>query len=62
MFRLSVSAIAFNQTLVFENNGAAQQINGRESETATLLSKLSLNPKLRVIGFAPRQLRRSTSL
>jgi len=30
MFRLSVSAIAFNQTLVFENNGTAQQINGRE--------------------------------
>ncbi len=37
MFRLSVSANVFYQTLVFENNGAAQQINGREGETATCL-------------------------
>ncbi len=56
MFRLSVSAIAFYQTLVFENNGAAQQINGREGETATFLWQFFFNSELRVGGFAPRHL------
>ncbi len=58
MFRLSVSAIAFNQTLVFENNGAAQQINGREGETATFIWRCPSNFSLRVFGFAPRQFNR----
>ncbi len=39
----------------------AQQIIGREGETATFLSRCPLNFELRVIGFAPRQLRRSVS-
>jgi transposase-like protein len=34
---------------------AAQQVIGREGETATFLSRCLLNSKLRVGGFAPRQ-------
>jgi len=34
----------------------AQQFNGREGETATLLSTGLLNPELRGGGFAPRQI------
>jgi len=41
-----------------ENNGDAQQFNGREGETATLLSRCPLNFSLRVAGFAPRHLSR----
>ncbi len=41
-----------------ENNGATQQINGREGETATLYERRSLNSKLYGGGFAPRQLNR----
>ena len=37
---------------------SAQQIIGREGETATLYERRSLNLKLRVFGFAPRQLNR----
>ncbi len=59
MLRLSVSAIAFYQTQAFEINGAAQQFNGREGETATLYERRSLNPKLRGGGFALRHLKRS---
>jgi hypothetical protein len=35
---------------------AAQQIMGREGETATFLLTGLLNPKLRGGGFAPRQI------
>ena len=38
MLRLSDSAVAFCQTQIFEISGAAQQINGREGETAAFLS------------------------
>ncbi len=37
---------------------AAEQVIGREGETATLLSRRPLNSELRVFGFTPRQLRR----
>ena len=39
----------------------AQQINGREGETATFLSNRSVNSELRGGGFAPRHLNRSTA-
>ena len=39
-------------------NGGSQQINGREGETATFLSRCPLNSELRVGGFAPRHLNR----
>ena len=39
----------------------AQQINGREGETATLLSRNLLNSELCAGGFAPRHLNRSTA-
>ncbi len=38
--------------------GGGEQVNGREGETAALLSKLSVKPKLVRSGFAPRHLRR----
>ncbi len=38
---------------------AAQQFNGREGETATLLFSLSVSLNLRFGGFAPRHLNRS---
>ncbi|MDQ6789039.1 MAG: hypothetical protein M3033_19725 [Acidobacteriota bacterium] len=38
--------------------GATQQINGREGETATFLSTGLVNSVLRVAGFAPRHLSR----
>ena len=38
---------------------AAEQIIGREGETATLLSRCPFTLNLRVFGFAPRQLNRS---
>ncbi len=41
------------------NNGATEQFNGREGETATLFSRLLVNSKLRGGGFAPRHLSRS---
>ncbi len=37
---------------------AAQQINGREGETATFLFSLSVSLTLRVAGFAARHLKR----
>jgi hypothetical protein len=37
---------------------AVEQIIGREGETAALYERRSLNFKLRVVGFAPRQLNR----
>jgi hypothetical protein len=46
MFRLSV----------FEINGAAQQINGRECETVTFLSNFYVKSELCAGGFAPRHL------
>jgi len=39
----------------------AQQVIGREGETATFLSRCLFNSELRVFGFAPRQLRRSAA-
>ncbi len=36
----------------------AEQINGREGETATFLSRCLLNSELRGGGFAPRHLSR----
>ncbi len=39
----------------------AQQIIGREGETATFLSRCLFNSELRVFGFAPRQLNRCES-
>ena len=38
------------------NKDDAQQINGREGETAMLLSRCVVSFGLRVIGFAPRQI------
>ncbi len=40
---------------------AAQQVIGREGETATFLLCCLFNSELREFGFAPRQLRRSVS-
>ncbi len=40
---------------VFETQTAAQQIIGREGETATFLSKLSVTFYVVAGGFAPRQ-------
>jgi len=45
---------------VFETQTAAQQIIGREGETATLLSRCLFNSELRGFGFAPRQFNRYT--
>ncbi|MBA4123616.1 MAG: hypothetical protein H0X72_14275 [Acidobacteria bacterium] len=42
-----------------KDDGDSQQIIGREGETATLLSKLSVKSKVVAGGFAPRQLNRS---
>ncbi len=36
----------------------SEQINGREGETATLLSRCVVSFSLRVFGFAPRHLSR----
>ena len=47
------------KTKACENNGAIEQFNGREGETAALLSKGLFTPNLRVFGFAPRHLSRS---
>ena len=41
-----------------ENKRAAQQIEGREGETAVFLSRCLLTFSLRVFGFAPRHLNR----
>ena len=41
------------------NQGDAQQFNGREGETATLLFRCPLNSTLREFGFAPSRLNRS---
>ena len=38
----------------------AEQINGCEGETATLLPRCPVNSELRGDGFAPRHLNRST--
>ncbi len=43
---------------VFGNERAVEQINGREGETATFLSRNLLNFSLRGSGFAPRHLNR----
>ena len=42
----------------WSNETATQQINGREGETATLLSRRVVTFSLRVVGFAPRHLSR----
>jgi len=47
----------FGATATYD--GATQQFNGREGETATLLSTGLVNSELRVGGFAPRHLSRS---
>jgi hypothetical protein len=39
----------------------AQQINGREGETATFLLRCFVSLSLRVGGFAPRHLNRCTA-
>ena len=44
--------------LQFAGEGNVEQINGREGETATFLSRCPFNSELRVIGFAPRHLKR----
>jgi len=41
-----------------QNNGVIEQIIGREGETATLLSKLSVKFSVVAGGFAPRHLNR----
>ena len=41
---------------------AAEQVIGREDETATLFSRCLLNSELRVFGFAPRQFNRYVAL
>ena len=41
------------------NQGDAQQFNGREGETATLLFRCPLNSTLREFGFAPSRPNRS---
>ena len=38
---------------------AAQQVIGREGETATFIKRNFVSQRLRVSGFAPRQLNRS---
>ena len=43
--------------LLFDKR-AIEQFNGREGETATLLSRCLFNSELRVGGFAPRHLKR----
>ena len=53
MFRLSVSAIAFYQTKAFEINGAAQQFNGREGETAAFLKRSLVFPDVACNWFRP---------
>ncbi len=58
MFRISVPAIVFYQTQAFENNGAAQQFNGREAETATLFGTSSVTFYVVAGGFRPRHLSR----
>jgi hypothetical protein len=40
----------------------AQQINGREGETATFLKRFLVSLTLREFGFAPRHLNRSPLL
>jgi len=40
---------------LLENNGATEQIIGREAETATLLSRCLLNSNGLGGGFRPRQ-------
>ena len=52
-----------NRVVVFcrqsvTDNGATEQVIGREGETATLLSRCPLNSGGLGGGFAPRQLRR----
>ncbi len=42
----------------FVYNGGAQQFNGREAKTATLLSRRPATRCLRVAGFCPRHLKR----
>ena len=44
----------------FDLKTAVEQIIGREGETATFLSRFLVNSNLRVGGFAPRHLNRST--
>ncbi len=46
---------------VFETETAAQQIIGREGETATFLKRSFFNSELREFGFAPRQFNRYTA-
>ena len=44
-----------------DNQRRAEQVIGREGETATFLSRFLVSLSLRVIGFAPRQRRRYIS-
>jgi len=46
---------------LFSYQRAAQQIIGREGETATLFLRCFVSLTLRVFGFAPRQLNRWAS-
>ena len=48
--------------MTIENNGATEQFNGREGETATLYERRSLNSNGLGGGFAPRHLSRSTAV
>ncbi len=50
--------IGFFKASIHRHPTAAQQVIGREGETATLLSRCPFNSELRGGGFAPRQLRR----
>ncbi len=49
---------AFDKLFVVYWQRHAEQIIGREGETATLLSRCVVTFSLRVVGFAPRQLNR----
>jgi len=51
--------LVFNSALFHQ--AAAQQLNGHEGETATLYGRFFFHIKLRVAGFAPRQLNRYVS-
>ncbi len=47
--------------IVVATNGAIEQFNGREGETATFLSRCPLNSSGLLFGFAPRHLNRYAS-
>jgi len=53
-----VLANKVNMLVVVQKSSRAEQIIGREGETATLLSRCLVSLMLRGGGFAPRQLNR----